>query len=87
MLTKHFLSMENEEKNKNSDNRSVDDIRKEIKLLEENIAEKQYNCLHRDGYTVKLDNIVKSVIKICDKCGKNIGYPSSGELKKNGFMK
>jgi len=79
--------MENEENNKDGDDRSIDDIKKEIKSLEDNIAKKQEDCLHREGYVVKFDNELKSVIKICNDCGKNLGYPNSEELKKNGFNK
>lgn len=72
------LKMENEEK-------SVDDIKKEIKDLENDIEKIQSECSHK--FKIKFDVEKKAVFRICEDCGKNLGYATSEELKKNGFTK
>jgi len=69
----------------NYSDKSVDDIKKEIKSLEEDIIKKQEDCSH-DKHSIKFDNDKKSVIRICDECNKTLGYATNTELEDNGFI-
>ena len=63
----------------------VNDIKNNIKLLTDELIEIQNKCLHEDT-SLKYYEDRKHVLKICNDCGKIIGYPSNEELKENDYL-
>jgi len=70
--------LENNEKN-------VEKIVEEIKLLEKTLDEIQSECSHTN-YTIRYLPHTNSPKKVCDNCNKDIGYSNDKELKDKGFM-
>ena len=68
-----------------NDDKRVEDIKKEIKYLEDNIQKIQSDCEHPE-YKIIFDNEKKQVVRKCQTCDKFIGYPTNEELKENGFL-
>jgi phage host-nuclease inhibitor protein Gam len=68
-----------------NDDKKVEDIKKEIKTLKEDIEEIQSNCEHPKT-ELKFSNKEKRVIKICSECQKRVGFPTNEELKENGYL-
>lgn len=64
-----------------SDN--INSIKQEIKKLENNIETIQEECDHKP--TVVFNNELKSVVKVCEKCDKHLGYATQQERIENGF--
>jgi len=64
--------------------KKVENLKKEIKELENNINEIQSTCNHENTKVI-FNQETKTVEKICIDCDKKIGYPTSEELKENGF--
>lgn len=63
----------------------VNDIKNNIKLLTDELIELQNKCLHEDT-SLKYYEDRKHVLKICNDCGKIIGYPTNEELKENDYL-
>tara|TARA_R100001509_G_C4849875_1_gene209679 strand:- start:439 stop:651 length:213 start_codon:yes stop_codon:yes gene_type:complete len=63
----------------------VNDIKNNIKLLTDELIELQNKCLHEDT-SLKYYEDKKHVLKICNDCGKIIGYPTNEELKENDYL-
>tara|TARA_R100001460_G_scaffold62437_2_gene102508 strand:- start:3915 stop:4127 length:213 start_codon:yes stop_codon:yes gene_type:complete len=63
----------------------VNDIKNNIKLLTDELIEIQNKCLHEDT-SLKYYEDRKHVLKICNDCGKIIGYPTNEELKENDYL-
>ena len=68
-----------------NDDKRVEDIKKEIKYLEDNIQKIQSDCEHPENKII-FDNEKKQVVRKCQTCDKFIGYPTNEELKKSGFL-
>lgn len=67
--------------------KKIEDIKKEIKNLENDMEEIQSKCLHKEDPIIKFDLTQRSVIRICKDCEKDLGYATSQELKDNGYNK
>lgn len=67
------------------ENKKVNEIKGQIKSLEEALTIIQSTCTHPET-TIKFDSHGNSIKKICKKCEKILGYPTEEELKKNGFI-
>ena len=65
-------------------NKTVHDIKIEIKILEKQVDDIQDQCNHKETL-IKYMECDKGVRKICKKCEKIISYPSEQELKDNDF--
>jgi len=63
----------------------VNDIKNNIKLLTDELIEIQSKCPHAHT-SLKYYEDTKSVLKVCDDCGKIVGYPTNEELKENDYM-
>lgn len=70
----------------NGEEKTVDDIKKEIKTLENDIEKIQEDCAHKE-YDVKFMQDTKSVRRICKLCDKDLGYANQAELEENGYRK
>ena len=68
-----------------NNDKKVENIKKEIKILKEDIREIQSNCEHPQT-KLKFSDKEKRVIKICTECEKRVGYPTNEELKENGYL-
>ena len=68
-----------------NNDKKVEDIKKEIKILKEDIEEIQSNCKHPQNM-LRFSNEDKRVIKICTECDKIVGFPTNEELKENGYL-
>ena len=68
-----------------NNDKKVENIKKEIKILKEDIREIQSNCEHPQT-KLKFSDKEKRVIKICSECEKRVGYPTNEELKENGYL-
>jgi hypothetical protein len=61
------------------------EIKQEIKGLQKDLEEIQNTCRHQ-SYSIKFSDEDQRVRRVCDHCGKEIGFASEDELKDNGFM-
>ena len=68
-----------------NDDKRVEDIKKEIKHLKEDIDKIQSDCEHPE-HKVLFDNESRTVIKRCSVCDKKTGFPTNDELKENGYL-
>lgn len=64
--------------------KKVENIKKEIKELENNIDKIQNECSHEKTKVI-FNQENKEVQKVCSDCDKKLGYPTGEELKENGF--
>ena len=64
--------------------KKVENLKKEIKNLESNIENIQSNCTHQKTKIV-FNQELKQVVKVCETCEKNTGFPTNDELIENGF--
>lgn len=58
----------------------VDQIEKEVKILEKERESLQNNCLHKEGTFVAFDE-TNSMKKHCSTCKKELGYPTKEEAE------
>jgi hypothetical protein len=77
------------DKNNDDIKKKSEEIEKTIKDSKKELEELQGSCNHEE-YSVKQvvkeeGSIRTAVQKVCDFCGKHLGYPSPSELKENGF--
>jgi hypothetical protein len=63
----------------------VNDIKNNIKLLNDELIEIQNKCSHEDT-SIKYYEDRKQVLKICNDCGVIVGYPTNEELKENDYL-
>ena len=63
----------------------VNEIKDKIKSLTADLVSIQNKCKH-EKIILKYNEEIKSVLKVCDICGKVIGYPTQEELKKSDFI-
>lgn len=63
----------------------VNDIKNQIKSLNNDLVEIQSNCTH-EKTVLKYNEESKNVLKLCDNCEKVIGYPTQEELKNSDFL-
>tara|TARA_B100001758_G_C18216255_1_gene507814 strand:- start:610 stop:822 length:213 start_codon:yes stop_codon:yes gene_type:complete len=64
---------------------SVDEIKNQIKSLQEQLIDIQSQCKHTT-YNVRYTEEGKTVLKICVECDKVLGYPNKEDLEKNDFL-
>ncbi len=64
---------------------NVNEIKSQIKTLEEELNKIQGQCDH-PNVVLKYDDNSKSVLKICNICEKVIGYPTTEELKNSDYL-
>lgn len=60
------------------------EIEQEIKGLQKNLEEIQSSCNHKT-YSIKFSDEKQRVMRVCDDCGKQIGFATGSERKDNGF--
>tara|TARA_B100001769_G_C22047555_1_gene563084 strand:- start:127 stop:339 length:213 start_codon:yes stop_codon:yes gene_type:complete len=65
-------------------NKTISEIKIEIKLLEKKVNDIQEQCNHSTTLIKFVENS-KGVRKVCKDCEKIISYPSEKELKDNDF--
>ena len=62
----------------------VNEIKDKIKSLNAELISIQNTCKH-EKVMLKYNEETKNVLKVCDICGKIIGYPTQEELKDSDF--
>ena len=68
-----------------NNDKKVENIKKEIKTLKDNINEIQSTCEHPQTKLKFLEK-EKRVVKLCLDCEKKVGFPTNEELKENGYL-
>jgi len=69
--------------------RRTEELTKQIKKTEEELKDLRKSCKHSE-YIIKDVNFGKGMLqlrKVCKFCDETIGYPSSQDLKDNGYSR
>jgi len=73
------------------DNKSIkktkEELTKNIKDSEIALKELRKNCKHSETVikNIELESSAFKLRKVCDLCGKHVGFPTNEDLKDNGY--
>jgi SNF2 family DNA or RNA helicase len=63
----------------------VSQYKEEINKLSQNILDLQNECRHKESEVKNVNSGTVELRKVCNHCGKIVGYPTQQELKEAGY--